>query len=108
MMRRFKESTMWSIRMPTAFINAFKGNGGHFGLRNLVMFHNCHLPGEGDNSQERELEILDSFAETCARKGEGWRMLGLFKQTLEANGVSIPEKFREWRKAREKKASAKA
>lgn len=95
---RFKDSSRWKVRMPATFINAFKGNGAYFTLRNMVMFHGCFLSTRGKAPVETQLAELDRLAEQY--KNEGWQLLGLVKDTLKANHMNVDKKIAEWRDKR--------
>lgn len=99
---QFKESSRWKIRMPVTFIDCYKGNGAYFTLRNMIQFHDCRLPDEVRVGKEdlkgwkRDLAILDNLAEQY--KNDGWQLVGLVKDTIEANGIDVARKIAGWRK----------
>lgn len=93
---QFHESTKVTLSMPESFINAYKGNGGYFTVRNMIMFHGCHLPGEKFFDESRDLAKLDAIAEK--NKDEGWQMIGLVKDVIAANGIDIRRKMDSWKK----------
>ena len=101
-LRQFKESSAWKVRMPAKFLDVYKGNGAYFTLRNMIQFHDCKLPDdvrEGHeelNGWKRDLAILDDLAEKY--KNAGWQLLGLVKDTIQANGIDVAKKIASWQK----------
>ena len=102
---RFKEGRYANLKMPVAFVNAYKANGAYFTLRNMLMFHGCILPakvtdeyGKGIKLRgvQRQLAILDNVASSF--KDEGWQLMGLLRDTIEANGVDVAKKIESWKK----------
>ena len=100
---RFKESCAWKIHMPSKFLDCYKGNGAYYTLQNMIQFHDCKLPDEvrdgehGDmKGWHRDMAILDDLAEKY--KNSGWQLLGLVKDTIEANGIDIDKKIESWQK----------
>lgn len=104
---RFKEGQKLPLRMPTTFVNAYKGNGAYFTLRNMIMFHGCFLPDKVVNEywsgdcmsltpMDRHLRVLDMVAERF--KHDGWQLLGLLRDTIEFNHVDVAKKIESWKK----------
>lgn len=75
----------------SAFINAYKGAGAYFTMRNLIMFHGARFLGM---SESRSLEHVDAKAN--AYREEGWRMMGVLKQLIAVSHISIEAKIKEW------------
>ncbi len=89
----------WNTKQSTEFINAYKGSGAYFTMRNLIMFHDARFRFGGKTPTEADsLEHLDSLAETCINGGESWKMLGILKQLIKDSGISISAKIDEWKK----------
>lgn len=67
------------------WIDAFKGEGAYYTLRNLCLFNNCDLVEQdglvsrGIGADKRLKAILGDY------KGEGWRMFALMKRVIEYN-----------------------
>lgn len=72
----------------TDWIDAYKGEGAFYTLKNLVMFHNCGIKAGkfdarfGANAIQLLNERLDEY------KGEGWRMFALMKKVIADNGIN--------------------
>lgn len=88
----------YDITMSPAFKDAYKGAGGYFTMRNLIMFHGCKMFSAKGNplSEASSLRLLDELAETY-KNGEGWRMFGAMKELISKNGIDIEAKMYEWR-----------
>ena len=85
--------------MSAAFKDAYKGAGGYFTMRNLIMFHGCKMLSSKGNPlvESSSLRELDKLAEAY-KNGGGWRMFGAMKELMTNNGIDIEAKIAEWRK----------
>jgi hypothetical protein len=91
----------WKEKLSERFINAYKGAGGFFTMKNLIMFHGCRFFEGGKKlSVDRSLAALDSY--TSDYKTDGWRMIGVMKELMDKNNISIRQKQQEWRDAKRK------
>jgi hypothetical protein len=91
----------WGEKLPEIFINAYKGAGGFFTMKNLIMFHGCRFfEGSKKLSVDKSLAALDCY--TSEYKNEGWRMIGVMKELMDKNNISICQKQQEWRDAKRK------
>ena len=91
---RQRKSLKWDTKQSDAFINAYKGSGSYYTMRNLIMFHGARF--KGDPTQEESLLLVEENAKEYIY--EGWRMLGVLKQLIADSGISVEGKIREWRK----------
>ncbi len=88
-----------STKQSMEFINAYKGSGAYFTMRNLIMFHGARFLKDGKFlSREMSLVELDYKASQCIADDEQWRMLGILKQLIKDSGISIQGKIDEWKK----------
>lgn len=88
-----------------AFINAYKGSGSYYTMRNLIMFHGARFWKNGRKmSEANSLKELESKAKLYDE--EGWRMLGVLKQLIIENDIDIQGKINEWHKAKVEKVIA--
>jgi hypothetical protein len=78
------------------WIDAFKGEGAYYTLKNLVMFHGCTITvpakydiGYGNSSISYLKAALDEY------KGEGWRMFALMKKVIADNDFDFGERMAE-------------
>lgn len=88
----------YALTMSPAFKDAYKGAGGYFTMRNLIMFHGCKMLSAKGNplSESSSLRELDKLAEAYKNR-EGWRMFGAMKELISNNGIDIEAKMNEWR-----------
>lgn len=92
----------WNTKQADAFINAYKGSGAYYTMRNLIMFHGARfLKGGRKLSEAASLKELESKAKSY--DAQGWRMLGVLKQLIKESGIDIQGKINEWFKAKCKK-----
>ena len=77
------------------WIDAYKGEGAYYTLKNLVMFHNCGIKVDkfdvrfGMSAVEFLNEKLDEY------DSEGWRMFALMKKVIEDNNFDFTERMSE-------------
>lgn len=83
-----------NTKMPIAFINAYKGAGAYATMENLIRFHDCRF--EKCNTVERSLSYLNAVSESY--RNEGWRMVGVLKELIQYNNISIDKKIKSWEK----------
>jgi len=96
---KVRKHLAWDTKQSMAFINAYKGSGSYFTMRNLIMFHGVRFRIGGKfTSQAQSLKHLDILAKDCAEHNEGWRMLGILKELISESGISIQGKIDEWKK----------
>lgn len=92
----------WNTKQADAFINAYKGSGAYYTMRNLIMFHGARfLKGGRKMSEAASLKELESKAKSY--DAQGWRMLGVLKQLIKESGIDIQGKINERFKAKCKK-----
>ena len=92
----------WGEKLPEIFINAYKGAGGFFTMKNLIMFHGCRFfEGSKKLSVDRSLAALDCYTDDY--KDEGWRMIGVMKELMDKNNISVRQKRQEWSDAKRNK-----
>lgn len=77
-----------------AWIDAYKGEGAFYTLKNLVMFHNCGI--EIDNRfvyGAAAVSVLNKRLNEY--QGEGWRMFALMKKVIEDNNFDFQARMAE-------------
>lgn len=93
----------WNTKQADAFINAYKGSGAYYTMRNLIMFHGARFLKNGRKmSEANSLKELESKAKSY--DGQGWRMLGVLKQLIKESDIDIQGKMNEWHKDKVEKA----
>ena len=90
------------IRLPyntpksKVWIDAYKGEGAYYTLKNLIMFHNC---GVGDCYGIRFIYDSEAMNELNMRRkeyqGEGWRMFALMKKVIKDNNFDFVRRMSE-------------
>lgn len=92
----------WDTKQADAFINAYKGSGAYYTMRNLIMFHGARFLKNGRKmSETNSLKELESKAKLYDE--EGWRMLGVLKQLIKESNIDVKGKINEWHKAKVEK-----
>lgn len=87
----------WDTKQSDAFINAYKGSGSYYTMRNLIMFHGARFLKSGRKMSEvNSLKELESKAKSYDE--QGWRMLGVLKQLISESNIDIQGKINEWKK----------
>lgn len=76
------------------WLDAYKGEGAYYTLKNLVMFHNCTITAtNGVNYGSTSMEYLKSTLD--AWSGEGWRMFALMKKVIKDNNFDFNKRMEE-------------
>lgn len=88
----------WRTKQADAFINAYKGAGAYFTMRNLVMFHGARFASKNEKASLRHVE--DKAREY---EKEGWRMMGVMKKLIADAGISVEDKIHEWQVQKQQK-----
>ena len=87
-------SIPYSAPKSKAWIDAYKGEGAFYTLKNLVMFHGCGI--KVDNKF-----VYGAAATSVLQKrlneyqGEGWRMFALMKKVIEDNKFDFKKRMAE-------------
>lgn len=85
----------WETKMSKSFVDAYKAAGAFYTMKNLIMFHGCKFREKGKfTSMARSLQILTKHSKDY----NDWRLLGIMKDFIEDNNISIEGKIAEWRK----------
>lgn len=96
---RTRKRLLRDTKQANAFIDAYKGSGAYFTMRNLIMFHDAKFYKDGKFlSKEKSLVELERKATECIDTYEPWRMIGILKQLIKVNKISIQGKINEWKK----------
>lgn len=89
---RLRNRLRHETKMSIFFINAYKGAGAYFTMKNLILFHGARF--NGYPSEHKSLSRMQSLADEC----EGWELLGAMKKLIADSGISIEAKIAEWSK----------
>ena len=77
-----------------AWVDAYKGEGAFYTLKNLVMFHGCGIEVNGRMVYGAAASsILNKRLNEY--KGEGWRMFALMKKVIEDNNFDFNKRMTE-------------
>ena len=77
-----------------AWIDAYKGEGAFYTLKNLVMFHGCGVKVDGRFVYGiAAVDVLNKRLNEY--KGEGWRMFALMKKVIEDNNFDFKKRMYE-------------
>ena len=82
------------------WIDAYKGEGAFYTLKNLVMFHSCGIViWDNEKFEYRMIYGAEAVNELNERlreyKGEGWRMFALMKKVIADNNFEFGKRMRE-------------
>ena len=87
-------SVPYNTTKSKAWIDAYKGEGAFYTLKNLVMFHGCGI--KVDNKfvyGAAAVSVLNKRLNEY--QGEGWRMFALMKKVIEDNGFDFKVRMAE-------------
>ena len=79
-----------------AWLDAYKGEGAFYTLKNLVMFHDCGIITEPHKIVVKGTDAVTYLnAKLDEYKGEGWRMFALMKKVIADNNFDFNKKMKE-------------
>lgn len=101
---RIRPSLSWDTPQCAAWVDAFKGSGAFYTLKNLILFHGCKIMNTTSNRFFSKQESMDYLSTVSALyKGEGWRLFALMKKTIADNKMNIAAEMKKWRAAKRNK-----
>ena len=84
-----------SMKMSPAFIDAYKGAGAYYAMKNLIMFHGCRVHLSDDVlDMYASMEYVQIKAKEHA-DGEGWKLFGIMRKLIEDNEFNFNERMKE-------------
>ena len=97
---RFKRDMVklpWHTAKSKAWLDAYKGEGAYYTLKNLIMYHGCYVEADfndypclyGMSAMSYLYKKLDEY------KGEGWRMFALMKKVISDNNFDFNKRMNE-------------
>lgn len=96
-LRRFRYNMIqlpYETPKSKTWIDAFKGEGAYYTLKNLVMFHGCRIEVNGYREcYVRAMDVLKQKLDEY--QDEGWRMFALMKKVIADNGFDFSKRMRE-------------
>jgi len=93
----------WRTRCSSRWMDAYKGAGAFYTMKNLILFHGCKFRYDNGQFMTKNSSISYLIEKANEYKSEGWRLFGMMKKLIADNGIDINAKRAEWRKARELK-----
>lgn len=81
-----------------AWVDAYKGEGAYYTLKNLIMFHNCGIKVDKFNVKFGVDAMYVLKSKLDEYKGEGWRMFALMKKVIEDNNFDFNKRMAELNK----------
>ena len=78
-----------------AWIDAYKGEGAFYTLKNLVMFHGCGIKISSYDIRYGVSAVDYLKEKLVAYKGEGWRMFALMKKVIADNNFDFQARMAE-------------
>jgi len=98
----------WDTPKCKMWIDAFKGSGAYYTLKNLTMYHGCKIIDEKINcyspyqvprtvtEYEAGVEATNFIKSKLDEyRGEGWRYMAMLKKCIADNGFSFEQKMKE-------------
>lgn len=80
------------------WVDAYKGEGAYYTLKNLIMFHDCGIKTYHFNVKFGMDAMYVLKAKLEEYKGEGWRMFALMKKVIADNGFDFNKRMAELNK----------
>ena len=72
------------------WIDAFKGNGAYYTMKNLIMYHDCVIMCGYNNSEvlTRNASMVELHSKLDEYQGDGWRMFAMMKKLIADNRIN--------------------
>lgn len=90
------------IKLPSdtpkskAWIDAYKGEGAYYTMKNLLMFHNCFVEVENTGLKLYGTKAVSYISSKLDEyKGEGWRMFAFMKKVIAINNFDYGARMHE-------------
>ena len=84
----------WTTNKSKDWIDAYKGEGAYYTLKNLIMFHKCGIMV--GYHMVYGIEAVNVLNERLYEyKGEGWRMFALMKKVIADNNFDFHKRMNE-------------
>ena len=84
----------WTTPKSKEWIDAFKGEGAYYTLKNLIMFHNCFIEID-DIGYEGKAAMNILNGKLNDYQGEGWRMFAFMKKVIANNNFDFQKRMQE-------------
>lgn len=88
-------SVPYNTPKSKAWIDAYKGEGAFYTLKNLVMFHGCGIKVSDYDIRYGASAVAFLNGKLNEYKGEGWRMFALMKKVIKDNNFDFKARMAE-------------
>ncbi len=102
MYRLLKNFMLKMVKLPydtpksKAWIDAYKGEGAYYTMKNLLMYHNCFVEVENTGLKLYGTKAVSYISSKLDEyKGEGWRMFALMKKVIAINNFNYGARMHE-------------
>ena len=85
----------WDTRKSPAWIDAYKGSGAYFTIKNLVLFNGCNLFVDNGVYTDSTMKTYYLKEKLNEYQGEGWRMFALMNKVIKDNNFDFNKRMRE-------------
>ena len=84
----------WRTAKSKAWIDAFKGEGAYYTMKNLIMYHDCRYADDYTfYNTNASMTVLKSKLDEY--QGQGWRMFAMMKKLIEDNQFDFRKRMEE-------------
>jgi len=84
----------YETRKSKAWVDAFKGEGAYYTLKNLVMYHDCVIK-DNNGTLTNYGSMQELKYKLNEYRGEGWRMFALMKKVIKDNNFNYANRMHE-------------
>lgn len=85
----------WNTKQSPAWIDAYKGEGAFYAMKNLILFHDCRIVTDSAQVLDKYESMAYINRKADEYKGEGWRLFGLMKKLIEDNNFNFKRRMHE-------------
>lgn len=76
------------------FVDAYKGNGAYFAMKNLILFHGCTVVEDGRQlTMYESLDHINKVADKYMPQHRGYVLLGMLKSLIEYNNFDFKSRM---------------
>ena len=86
----------WQTPCSARWIDAYKGAGAFYTMKNLILFHRCVMRDKRGRMLSKDASLQQLMTKAMEYSGEGWRLFGLMRKLITDNGINIKAKRAEW------------
>ncbi len=86
----------WRTQVSPVWMDAYKGAGAYYTMKNMIMFHGCHFVNDSGKWMTKSSSLMYLDGKADEYKEEGWRLFGVLRKFIKDNNFDIEAKRREW------------